>query len=54
MVERAIVPDYALSSRVTALALAFANDSAMPEAFRDGAFIGNHGSWNEKPSTATL
>lgn len=46
MVERAIVPDYALSSHVAALGLAFANDSAMPEAFRDGAFVGNHGSWN--------
>lgn len=46
MVERAIVPDYALSSHVAALGLAFANDSAMPEPFRDGAFVGNHGSWN--------
>jgi glucose/arabinose dehydrogenase len=46
MVEQAIVPDYALSSHVAALGLAFTNDSAMPEAFRDGAFVGNHGSWN--------
>ena len=46
MVERAIVPDYALSSHVAALGLAFANDSAMPEALRDGAFVGNRGSWN--------
>lgn len=46
MVEGAIVPDYALSSHVAALGLAFGNDSAMPEAFRDGAFVGNHGSWN--------
>lgn len=46
MVERAIVPDYALSSHVAALGLAFTNDSALPEAFRDGAFVGNHGSWN--------
>lgn len=46
MVKQAIVPDYALSSHVAALGLAFANDSAMPEAWRDGAFVGNHGSWN--------
>ncbi len=46
LVERAIVPDYALSSHVAALGLAFTNDSALPEAYRDGAFVGNRGSWN--------
>lgn len=46
LVEKAISPDYALSSHVAALGLAFGNDSALPEAYRDGAFVGNHGSWN--------
>lgn len=46
LVERAIVPDYALSSHVAALGLAFSNDSAMPEAYANGAFVGEHGSWN--------
>ena len=46
MVEKAIKPDYALSSHVAALGLAFSNDSAMPEAYANGAFIGEHGSWN--------
>ncbi len=46
MVEQAIVPDYALSSHVAALGLAFSNDSAMPEAYANGAFVGEHGSWN--------
>src|SRR3546814_14624891 len=46
LVERAIVPDYALSSHVAALGLAFTNGSAMPEAYANGAFIGEHGSWN--------
>lgn len=46
LVETAIKPDYALSSHVAALGLAFTNDSAMPEEFRDGAFVGNRGSWN--------
>ncbi|MGJ7043143.1 glucose/arabinose dehydrogenase [Shinella sp. BE166] len=46
LVEKAIAPDYALSSHVAALGLAFTNDSAMPEAFRNGAFVGNRGSWN--------
>jgi glucose/arabinose dehydrogenase len=46
LVEQAIVPDYALSSHVAALGLAFTNDSALPEAYRNGAFVGNRGSWN--------
>ncbi|GGE01485.1 sorbosone dehydrogenase [Aureimonas endophytica] len=46
MVERAIAPDYALSSHVAALGLAFSQGSALPEPFADGAFIGEHGSWN--------
>ena len=46
LVEQAIVPDYALSSYVAALGLAFTNDSAMPEAYSNGAFVGNRGSWN--------
>jgi len=46
LVETAIAPDYALTSHVAALGLAFSNDSAMPQAYRNGAFVGNHGSWN--------
>lgn len=46
LVETAIAPDYALSSHVAALGLAFTNDSALPEAYRGGAFVGNRGSWN--------
>lgn len=48
LVQTAISPDYALTSHVAALGLAFTNDSAMPEAYRDGAFVGNRGSWNRK------
>lgn len=48
LVEQAIVPDYALSSHVAALGLAFTNDSAMPEAYANGAFVGNRGSWNRR------
>lgn len=46
LVETAIVPDYALSSHVAALGLAFTDDTALPEAYANGAFIGNRGSWN--------
>lgn len=48
LVEKAISPDYALTSHVAALGLAFTQDSAMPEAYRSGAFVGNRGSWNRK------
>lgn len=46
LVERAVVPDYALSSHVAALGLVFTNGSALPPEYRDGAFVGQHGSWN--------
>jgi glucose/arabinose dehydrogenase len=46
LVEQAIKPDYALSSHVAALGLTFSNGSALPEAYSNGAFIGEHGSWN--------
>ncbi len=46
MVEKAIAPDYALSSHVAPLGMEFGYNSAMPEGMRNGAFIGEHGSWN--------
>ena len=45
-VEKAIKPDYALSSHVAALGMTFTNGSAMPEPYANGAFVGEHGSWN--------
>jgi glucose/arabinose dehydrogenase len=46
LVEKATKPDYALSSHVAALGLTFSIDSALPERYRNGALIGEHGSWN--------
>jgi glucose/arabinose dehydrogenase len=46
MVEKAIKPDYALASHVAALGLSFAMKSALPSQYTNGAFIGEHGSWN--------
>ena len=40
LVAKAIKPDYALGTHVAPLGLAFS---------KDGAFIGQHGSWNRKP-----
>jgi glucose/arabinose dehydrogenase len=49
MVEKATVPDYALGNHVAPLGIAFAQGTSLPENFRNGAFIGEHGSWNRRP-----
>jgi glucose/arabinose dehydrogenase len=46
LVARAIVPDYALSSHVAPLGMAFYTGSNLPAQFQSGAFVGEHGSWN--------
>jgi glucose/arabinose dehydrogenase len=49
LVAKAIVPDYALSSHVAPLGLAFNTGAGLTEAFRGGAFVGEHGSWDRSP-----
>lgn len=44
-VAAAIKPDYSLGSHVAALGLAF-SQPVMGEKFANGAFVGEHGSWN--------
>jgi glucose/arabinose dehydrogenase len=46
LVATALVPDYALGAHTASLGLAFYDGSALPEHYRNGAFIGQHGSWN--------
>jgi glucose/arabinose dehydrogenase len=46
LVAKAIAPDYALSSHVAPLGLAFYSGTNLPASYRGGAFIGEHGSWN--------
>ena len=46
MVKRAIAPDYALSSHVAPLGLAFNTGTSLPAKYRGGAFVGEHGSWD--------
>ncbi|MDB5693876.1 MAG: putative glucose/sorbosone dehydrogenase [Alphaproteobacteria bacterium] len=48
LVARAITPDYALSSHVAALGLVFYTGANLPPAYRGGAFIGEHGSWDRQ------
>jgi glucose/arabinose dehydrogenase len=49
LVAKAIKPDYALGPHVAALGLAASAGNALPAAFADGMFIGEHGSWNRNP-----
>ena len=49
MVQKAIVPDYAVGPHTASLGLMFAQANALPAPFNQGAIIGQHGSWNRKP-----
>jgi glucose/arabinose dehydrogenase len=50
MVEKAIVPDYALGPHTASLGLCFSHAGPLlPPAFAEGAFVGQHGSWNRNP-----
>ncbi len=49
MVAKAIPPDYALGNHTASLGLTYSAGTNLPEQFRNGAFVGQHGSWNRKP-----
>ncbi len=42
-------PDYALGAHTASLGLAFASGAKLGPRFAEGAFVGQHGSWNRKP-----
>jgi len=49
LVAIALKPDYALGAHTASLGLAFYTGQSFPAAYQNGAFIGQHGSWNRKP-----
>ena len=49
LVAAAIKPDYALGAHTASLGLSFYTGNALPSRYANGAFIGQHGSWNRKP-----
>jgi glucose/arabinose dehydrogenase len=51
MVAKAIKPDYALGPHTSSLGLTFSEGSALGPQFAQGAFVGQHGSWNRKPAS---
>ncbi|AWY40576.1 sorbosone dehydrogenase family protein [Pseudomonas putida] len=49
LVAKAIAPDYAVGPHTASLGLSFAEGNRLPAQFKEGAFVGQHGSWNRKP-----
>jgi glucose/arabinose dehydrogenase len=49
MVAKAIAPDYALGNHTASLGMTFSEATLLPEQYRNGVFVGQHGSWNRKP-----
>ena len=47
LVAKAIKPDYALGNHVAPLGLVFSETAKLP--FGEGAYVGQHGSWNRRP-----
>jgi glucose/arabinose dehydrogenase len=46
LVAKAIVPEVSLGSHTSSLGLVFYDGSMFPANYKNGAFIGQHGSWN--------
>ena len=49
LVATAIVPDYALGPHTASLGLASSRGTSLPAPYRNGMFVGQHGSWNRAP-----
>jgi len=46
LVQKAIVPDVSLGAHTASLGLAFYDKTVFPAKYHNGAFVGQHGSWN--------
>lgn len=46
LVEKSIMPDVPVGPHTASLGLAFYTNNKFPQKYRNGAFIGQHGSWN--------
>jgi glucose/arabinose dehydrogenase len=51
LVAKALTPDYAVGTHTASLGIAFSMGSTLPEAWRSGLFVGQHGSWNRRPKS---
>jgi glucose/arabinose dehydrogenase len=46
LVAKAIVPDVSVGAHTASLGLAFYTGNKFPAAYKSGAYVGQHGSWN--------
>ncbi|RYX93897.1 sorbosone dehydrogenase family protein, partial [bacterium] len=51
LVEKAIIPEVPLGNHTASLGLAFYKGKSFPKEYHNGAFIGQHGSWNRSEIT---
>lgn len=51
LVNQSLVPDVALGSHTASLGLAFYSKQSFPSKYHNGAFVGQHGSWNRSTLT---
>ncbi|WP_375410481.1 PQQ-dependent sugar dehydrogenase, partial [uncultured Methylobacterium sp.] len=52
LVAKAIAPDYAVGTHTASLGIAFGMEAKqLPEAWRSGLFVAQHGSWNRRPKS---
>ncbi|HKJ49493.1 MAG TPA: sorbosone dehydrogenase family protein [Christiangramia sp.] len=46
MVQKSIIPDVPVGAHTASLGLTFYTDKSFPDKYHNGAFVGQHGSWN--------
>ena len=51
LVAKALAPDYAVGTHTASLGMAFSQTSSLPEAWKSGLFVAQHGSWNRRPKS---
>jgi glucose/arabinose dehydrogenase len=51
LVAQAITPDYALGPHTASLGLTSSQGANLPPPYKEGMFVGQHGSWNRKPQS---
>ena len=49
LASKAIIPDVPVGPHTASLGLAFYTKNAFPDKYKNGVFVGQHGSWNREP-----
>ena len=51
LVQKAVAPDYAVGTHTASLGIAFSHGARLPDAWKSGLFVAQHGSWNRRPKS---